>query len=312
MLSALLATLVSGAGGYALACRLTGENLLAVWRDERRLARLSLAEAATRGGRERSDLVVSLTSIPSRLETLDWVLKSLLRQTVRAAEIRLCVPEWSRREGSAYAVPARFRDLPGVRIVPCADEGPATKFLTTLRAVPADTPVVVLDDDRVYHPRLLAEYGRWARVYPGRALGAAGWRVPADLVDRPTTWRARLSGAVHVPRRANQLRAPERTDILQGVHSYLVRPAFFDLDRLGDFPAEPAALRYVDDVWISAQCRAEKWLHPMALGFTDYQPRAGRPGFRATALGATVNRASRDEDRGNSVALRHFAAAWRR
>ncbi len=311
------AAIIGGAlalGGYAAACRLTGENLLATWWDEWRLARVSaeqLAAEAAANPRE-SGLVVTLTTIPSRLGAIGPTVKSLLRQTARAREIRLCVPAWSEREQCAYEVPAWLRTLPGVTITACADEGPATKFLPTLRAVAPEQAVVVVDDDRSYHRRLLEEYARLARAFPDRALGAAGWRVPADLVDRPTTLHARLAGARHVPRRAHQLRAAERTDILQGVHSYLVRPEFFDLAKLGDFSSAPAALRYVDDVWVSAHCRAEKWLHPMALGYTDFQPWAGRPRFRATALGATVNRARRDEDRGNSVALRHFAAQWHR
>jgi hypothetical protein len=298
---------------YAVACRLTGENLALTWLDEWRLRRADLRalDAACAANPCRSGLIVTLTTIPSRIDALAPALKSLLRQTSAPEQIRLCVPAWNEREQRAISVPAWLEGLRSVVVVPCADQGPATKFLATLGAVAPDQAVVVVDDDRVYHPRLLERYAALAPAWPDAAIAGAGWRVPADLIDRPTTWRTWLTGAPHVPRRANQIRRPERTDIVQGVHSYLVRPRFFDLRALGDFSAAPAAVRFVDDVWVSAHCRAEKWLLPMRLGYTDYKPWEHRRRFDQTSLGAKVNRVPRDEERGNSVALRFFAARWK-
>lgn len=292
--------------GYWAACYLTGENLAATWWDEWRLSRRSLSEldAACASNPRDSGLVVTLTTIPSRIEALAPTLKSLLRQTARPREIRLCVPQWSERERRAYAVPAWLSVLRSVTLVRCADEGPATKFLSTLRAVPADQPVAVVDDDRVYHPRLLESFAALLARSPDEAISAAGWNVPADLVDRPTTLGARLAGAPHVPVRANQVARPTRVDIVQGLHGYVVQPRFFDLRALGDFSTVPAAVRWVDDVWISAQCTAPKRVHPMPLAFTDYKPWAGWRRFNATSLGANVNRAADHAQRGNSIALR--------
>ena len=304
---------VVGLAGYALACHFTGVNLLAAWWDERRLRRASLSELDEfwAANPQRSGLVVTLTTIPSRIEALAPTLKSLLRQTAAPDQIRLCVPVWSEREKRDYPVPAWIAGLRGVTVVRVEDQGPATKFLSTLGTVAPDQAVVVVDDDRVYHPRLLEHYAALAAQRPDVVITAAGWRVPADLVDRPTTLPARLAGAAHVPRRANQLRRPESTDIVQGVHSYLVRARFFDMAALGDFTTAPAAVRFVDDVWLSAHCQAEKWIFPVPLGFTDYQPGEHWRRFNRTSLGANVNRAARDEERGNSVALRYFAARWR-
>ncbi|MEY2878413.1 MAG: hypothetical protein RLZZ15_793 [Verrucomicrobiota bacterium] len=305
--------LVVSAAAYAVANWLTGEELLSTWLDEWGLRRADLRalDAACAENSRDSGLVITLTTIPSRIGALELTLKSLLRQSARPREIRLCVPAWSERERRAYVLPEWLNGLRCVTVVPCADEGPATKFLPTLRAVAPDQAVVVVDDDRVYHRRLLENYAVLARAHPTDALSAAGWRVPADLIDRPTTLRRRLVGAAHVPRRAHRLRRPERTDIVQGVHSYLVRPRFFDLAALGDFSVAPPAMRFVDDVWISAHCRAEKWLRPLRLAFTDYQPWAHRRLVARTSLGGNVNRAARDEDRANSVALRFLSARWR-
>jgi hypothetical protein len=301
-------------GGYAAACRLTGENLLATWWDEWRLARVSaerLAAEAAANPRD-SGLVVTLTTIPSRIGAIGPTVKSLLRQTARAREIRLCVPAWSEREQCAYEVPAWLRALPGVTIAACADEGPATKFLPTLRAVAPDQAVVVVDDDRIYHPRLLETFAALAAAHPDEAVSAAGWDAPADRIDRPTTWRARLAGAPYVPVRANQVRRARRVDIVQGLHGYVVRPRFFELAALGDFTGAPAAVRFVDDVWISAHCRVPRWVRPMRLAFTDYKPWQHRRRYDRTSLGRNFNRADDHAQRGNSVALRFFSERWGR
>ena len=303
---------VAALTGYGLACFFTAENLLTTWVDEWRLRRISLEELdrACTGQSRNSGLIVTLTTIPSRLETLAPTLKSLLRQSVRPAEIRLCLPAWSEREQRAYEIPAWLRSLHCVTLVPCDDVGPATKFLSTLRATPADQAVVVVDDDRIYHPRLLETFLALAQAHPNRAIAAAGWRVPADLIDRPTTLLARLRRAPYVPVRGNQIRRPRRVDIVQGVHGYVVRPRFFDLEALADFNNAPAAVRMVDDVWVSAHCGVPCEVHPLPLAYTDYKPWEHRRRLDATSLGWMVNRVAHPAQRGNSIALRHFAARW--
>jgi hypothetical protein len=193
-----VAIVVLAVVAYALACYFTGENLLATWWDEWRLARRSLEEldAACAANPCDSGLVVTLTTIPSRIDSLEPTLKSLLRQTVRPHEIRLCLPEWSEREQCTYLVPAWLRALKSVTLVPCADEGPATKFLATLTATSPDQPVLVVDDDRIYHPRLLEHL---AALAPGAlkleavGLGAAAWRERA--ADLPIEFCRELSDA---------------------------------------------------------------------------------------------------------------------
>jgi hypothetical protein len=299
-------------GAYWIVWYLTGEHVPLAWWDEWRLSRCSLAELDQSWGANprRSETIVTLTTIPERVEGLGLTLKSLLRQSVRPAEIRLCLPAVSRRTGAPYVVPAWLRELRGVTLVSCPDEGPATKFLTTLRQAAPDAVVVVLDDDRVYHHRLIERLTDFARQFPDEVVTAAGWSAPADFIDRPTTLARRWRGAAHVPSRGNQVRQAKTVDIVQGVHGYVVRPRFFDLDALGDFTAAPPELRYVDDVWLSAHCLVPRRVRPLALPFTDYQPWQNARVARRTALGHNVNRALRDEDRPNSIALRFFSNRW--
>jgi hypothetical protein len=287
-----------------------GESLLPDLWDEWRIGRATLdaLDALCARNPARSTLVVSLTTIPSRLAAIDDTLKSLLRQTRAPAEIRLNVPAFSEREGAVYDVPARLQNLRCVRIVRCEDLGPATKLIPTLRALEPATQVLAVDDDRIYPACLIETLDDAARLLPDAALGLSGWIAPADLVDRPTTIVSNLLERPPAPIRARRLRRPRPVDVLQGLSGYLVRPDFFDLDALGDYARAPEAARFVDDVWVSAQCRAPKYVIPAPrASFVPYRRRAL---YARTALGR-MNRGGGDpERRNNTIMLKFFASAW--
>jgi len=301
-----------GGGAYAAACHLTGENLAAAWVDECRLRRQAIRDLDRNCASNPRDsgIVVTLTSIPSRLPALAPTLKSLLRQTARPREIRVCLPSFSVREQRYYEPPGWLGELACIRVAECPDEGPATKFLSTLRSADRDQAVAIVDDDRIYHPRLLESFAAAAQAHPDEIIAGSGWRVPADLVDRPTTLAARLHRSPCVPLRANQVGAPRRVDIVQGVHGYVARPRFFDLEALGDFSAAPETVRFVDDVWISAHARVPCVVHPLRLAYTDYRPWEHRRHHAATSLGRMLNHSRPDRERGNSLALRYFSGRW--
>lgn len=288
-----------------------GECLpLDLWR-EWRLSRISLA-ALDRHWQEAPDrarIVVSLTTIPSRFGSIDDTLKSLLAQTRKPARIVLNVPEFSRREQVPYVVPAHLLGLASLEIRRCEDFGPATKVIPALLAEAADQPVLVVDDDRIYPPAMVAWFEAAAARLPDSALALGGWIVPEDLTDRATTIMANLMMRPPVPIRAPRLSKPRPVDIMLGVMGYLVRPRFFSLEEMIDFSDGPAALRYVDDVRTSALCKADKLVIPASrLGFI---PKRRWSFYKDTAL-ANINRgAGGDESRHNTIAIRHFASRWR-
>ena len=312
LIGIVMAAMVVLVASYFVACGLTGENLVVTWWDQNRLRRMDLDELDAQNGANpvNSGLIVSLTTIPSRLPAIADTLRSLLRQTERAREIRLCLPSWSVRENAAYEVPAWLSRLKSVRIVASQDVGPATKFLGTLTAVPRDQAVLVLDDDRIYHPELLARMARLAEHHPDEIVAGSGWNLPDDLIDRPTTLKRRLAGAPYVPIKANRIPSPRSVVIVQGVNGYVVRPWFFDLAALGSIDRAPDAVRFVDDVWLSAHARVSRVIYPLPLPYISYLPWAHRRANARSSLGWKVNRDVRDEERGNSIALRYFKDRW--
>jgi len=288
-----------------------GECLpLDLWQ-EWRLSRTGLEDMDRRWqAREgdRADIVVSLTTIPSRIEGIDDTLKSLMAQSRPPRRIVLNLPAFSRREQVAYVVPERLRRLKSLEIRACDDWGPATKLIPTLMAEAPGQAIVVVDDDRIYPPSTIATLERCAEAMPEAALALAGWVVPPDHIDRPTTVLANLLMRAPAPVRGTRLRRPRRIDVVLGFMSYLVRPRFFDLGAMTDFSAGPEALFFVDDVRTSALCAAPKYAVPARR--LSFIPKRRLELYARTALGRINRGRGGDELRHNTIAVRHFAGRW--
>ena len=309
--------LLAGLGLFAAAAAvkvhdfLEGETLLLDLYDEYQLRRTSLdrLDAVCHANSERSKAVVSLTTIPSRLPLIDETLKSLLRQSRAPAEIRLNLPKHSKREDRAYVVPEHLRRLRSLTIVDCEDWGPATKLIPSLAALAPEQMIVVVDDDRIYPANLVENLEAAAEHRPDTAFSLSGWVAPPDLVDRPTTIWTNIQSTPPVPIRARRQSKPRAVDIMQGMSGYLVRPRFFSLDDLTDYAAAPEAAFFVDDVWISAHCQAEKQVIPARRA--SFERKWNKLLYKQTSLG-WINRGGGDvEKRNNTIMLKHCARSWR-
>lgn len=246
------------------------------------------ATAAARPARPER-LVVSLTTTPRRARNLAGVLSSLLDQTEPPDRVILALP-WESRFGESYP-PARDLKLPaGVDIVPCRDDGPATKLLPTLALEPGAL-VVVVDDDVIYPRSLLATLLREHRLRPQAAIGFRGVRLTPGVA---------FGELDHVF--ATGVRAATQVDVLFGTWGYLVPPGALGPEvRLLD--EAPEALRWVDDIWFSghlARRGVERW-----VAKADELP-IETPNVLRSALTASVNADGRNDREG----LLYFAGDW--
>jgi hypothetical protein len=255
----------------------------------------------------RASVAVCLTTTPSRLPHLGPTLASLFAQAIRPAEIRLHLPAWSCREGRAYTLPAWLSELP-LHIVHTEDFGPATKLLPALREFAADQALLVVDDDKLYSSGLVAALAAAAEREPDVAWGSSGWLAPKDLTDRPTTLLSNLLQRAPTPIKSTRTKQAVTVDVLQGYSGYLVRPRFFDLERVFDYQGAPDAAFFVDDVWISAHCRVPKKVLPQVR--YCFEPWSKRALHRSTSLGRVNRGDGTPAGRHNSVMLRHLAESW--
>jgi len=221
--------------------------------------------------------VVTLASTKLRVSReLPYTLRSLLSQSLQPQAIWVHVPREDRDafEERVAQLPGASRALfadPRVSIRYVKDVGPATKLipaLSTLLESPQNltTPLVVLDDDHLYHPRLLESLVS-AHVETGRkvAVGSRGWRIRRDL--KWGVQRAEFDRHVHL---GWFVAKPYQAGILTANDAYLVLPSFFATNScdasttnrpVNPNPAvldpfekgNPEAAHLVDDIWISGQ-----------------------------------------------------------
>jgi hypothetical protein len=276
-------------------------------RQLRRSDRAALANAAAT--RPRSDVIVTLTTLPSRIGRIETTIKSLLNQRLTAKAIRIHVPAFSRREQRRYEVPAWLRGIPPVEIVECDDYGPATKITPALQGCAPDQRLLVVDDDRIYHPWLVEQLIAASEAYPNIVVAGSGWNAPEDLVDRPTTLSATIRGLAPAPIKCTRVRGRRDVDIVQGLSGYLVQPSFFDVRAIADYSAAPAAAFFVDDVWISAHCRVPKAV--VQGRRTNFASRRDARFYKRSSV-ALVNRGDGSLDsRNNTIMLKYFGDRWR-
>jgi hypothetical protein len=103
-------------------------------------------------------VIISITSLPSRIGKLRPCLDSLLAGDARPDKILLPLPKFSRRENCAYEIPGFLKDY-GAAVETVETEqdwGPGTKVLGALGRIPDPCYLIVADDDVRYRPRFLA------------------------------------------------------------------------------------------------------------------------------------------------------------
>lgn len=169
-------------------------------------------------------LIVSLTTLPSRVEAARPTIESLLNQSQQPDRILLCLPRWSRREGCAYRRPTWVGEFqPWLEVVDTADDyGPGTKLLGSLDRLKRPSCLVVADDDMRYRPFFLDTIYR--HQVGDRQSSFSFWTYPCGPLQ-----------------------------VGQGADGF----SFYspNLERINAFAAramQNSSLRLVDDLWISA------------------------------------------------------------
>lgn len=185
-------------------------------------------------------LIITLTTIPSRLPKIKATLNSLLRQSVRADGVVLCLPETSRRQGP-YTIPRFVKKTQAVTLLRCdKDWGPATKLIPSwLRWRDRPVRFLAVDDDNVYPHNFVETFLHWSEVHPEAALGYRG-----HVFQSPRSWKSK--GTLY----GTHTNEPYQVDLLTGTWGFLIRDSFLDTKIL-DYDAYPEGAFYVDDIWFN-------------------------------------------------------------
>ena len=152
--------------------------------------------------------VISLTTIPSRLDSLPRCVEGLVGQGL---PVYMWLPRYVARLGDGFAEVPAFLEMEGVHAEIVEDRGPATKLLPALERFEV---VLTADDDHLYGPGWAAGLLAWAERRPAAALGYRGRRFVGGLSYQ------RSRKVVNPPK-------PVPVDLITGVHGALYRRRSF-------------------------------------------------------------------------------------
>ena len=106
-----------------------------------------------------TNFIISLTTLPSRYESLKQCLKSLLEQNYDNYEIHLNIPKNNKLEGP-YKHKLEFNN-DKLKIYYVDDIGPISKLFYTLeRTKNMNQRIISVDDDIIYNKNMLKEYNK--------------------------------------------------------------------------------------------------------------------------------------------------------
>ena len=201
----------------------------------------------------RQRIVVSLTTMPSRIPSIESTLTSLLTyQTMPLDKLYLVLPQtkWVLDKGKPmhYEIPEFLTNLTNtddrLEILKAEyDYGPVDKMIYALTREsdmsPSTTNLIYVDDDVIYHKDLVRTLMTKGLEYPDSLVALSGCTLkshfrqithqfPRELYDKHPNLYYRLSGTESLP-------SDEVVDIVQGFAGVLVRPAFFDVAEFWEF-----------------------------------------------------------------------------
>lgn len=177
--------------------------------------------------RPEAPVIVSLTSIPQRIRSVDLVIRSLLKQTLLPEKIVLWLPEALRgRVPEALKALEHNRFRMAFSPLTC----PHKKLIHSLEEYP-DNPIVTCDDDLMYPESWLEKLYRTHLEYPediighqiryiryaadGSLLPYPDWVVPPDGGSNPKAYMAVGAGGVLYPPGALDPRVQDREMFLE-------------------------------------------------------------------------------------------------
>lgn len=203
--------------------------------------------------KDHRKVIISMTTIPKRINKIKATLMSLLNQSRRVDKIYINIP-YKTLKGETYKIPSWLKNLRNVNIRRIKkDWGPSSKLLPSLIREDHDTIIIVVDDDVIYGSKIVETY-----------VNSFYKRGCKDVI---TNFGSRVTNKLHLddsegfvpPPHLRIFSKPGYSDVVYGHHSFLVTPKMFSKTKEGDFKntrifeydRAPDNCRWVDDIWFS-------------------------------------------------------------
>ena len=187
-------------------------------------------------------VIVTFTTIPSRISQIKPTIISILQQTYRPSIIELNLARNPQKIDKPWSIPFWLEGLSSVKIHWLDyDYGPASKLIPTLdRHQNDDCLIIVIDDDMIYPKNLVERFLKAdQQSNGGKVFCANGHPIVQNhhFFESPSDKRIR-SGE-------------RRVAIIEGCGGYSLRPRHFDIKDLKSLKGAPDGAMRMDDIWFS-------------------------------------------------------------
>lgn len=194
-------------------------------------------------------VVVSLTTIPPRVNFVQQVIRSMLRQTHLPDEISLHIPlQYQRPEFNHQQVvlPQWLQHHHLVKIYHPRDMGPITKLMGSVQEEKdPETIIITVDDDILYPPTFIESLLKASLRYPRHVIALSGMKI-GRVLGTTLPW-ALMDITLNVEH--------EDIDVIEGFSGVLYKKKFITAELLHWYQGMEAC-RHSDDIVISQFLRS--------------------------------------------------------
>ena len=205
---------------------------------------------------KKGKVIISLTTVPGRINSSKYTIASLLNQTRRVDEIRIYIPLKSSK-GEKYIIPkwmiSLSKRLKQFNIKRCTkDWGPATKIIPAVLDSKTDgiDSIIYVDDDMIYNKNIIETLISYSNRYPKYAICNQGWSMERWWRKVSEISKCTLHHILKYFPRTNPYHF-NFIDVLQGFSGVIIKPSFFKISSLINQEIYPKETFFVDDVYLS-------------------------------------------------------------
>jgi len=195
------------------------------------------------------NIVVSLTTIPSRVNSLYSTLNSLILQSKLPDQIYIGIPKISTRESIPYVIPDKIKNHPLITIIDLEkDYGPISKLITGLLS--AESQFITVDDDTIYSYDLIEKLCLHSK--PNTVIATIGRNEKKKKIMGKTN---------------------EKIRTIEGYGGVLYDKSYFDIKTIGELIVDEKT-KYNDDIMISYFLKREN-IEIKLIDLVTKEPMAG-------------------------------------
>jgi hypothetical protein len=183
--------------------------------------------------------VISLTTVPQRIDNIKPTLVSLLRQSVKPKRIEINL---SKELFAGREIPVWLLNLENVKIYwQKEDYGPATKLIATIeRYQGQNVSIVIVDDDMFYSKNMISDLMDADKQSNGKQVFCInGFLLPRDLKSESIGLDKALKSGTR------------KVGVIMGCGGYLIRSNHLDWKSLLNIENAPKRALFDDDLWFS-------------------------------------------------------------